>query len=159
LGAEFSPHIFTTPTEHNMQTFIPQSSFVKSAACLDMKRLGKQRVECLQILHALTNPDYGWQNHPAVRMWRGHERALAHYGIAICDEWIGRGYNDSCLAKIKAVVRRAPKRSAELPDWFSGRKLKLICSSHRSNLLRKDPAWYGQFGWPEPDDIEYVWPV
>jgi hypothetical protein len=31
--------------------------------------------------------------------------------------------------------------------------------SHRSNLLRKDPQWYGQFGWTVPDDLPYVWPV
>lgn len=53
-----------------MQTFLPYKSFAESAACLDNKRLGKQRVEVLQILKALHNPSYGWQNHPAVKMCR-----------------------------------------------------------------------------------------
>lgn len=38
-----------------MQTFLPFPSRVKSARVLDDRRLGKQRVECLQILGALTD--------------------------------------------------------------------------------------------------------
>ena len=37
-----------------MQTFLPYKSFVKSLNCLDNKRLGKQRVEAMQILNAIT---------------------------------------------------------------------------------------------------------
>lgn len=61
-----------------MQTFLPYSSFSKSASVLDNKRLGKQRVECLQILKALSDPAYGWQNHPAVKMWKGYTDRLVH---------------------------------------------------------------------------------
>lgn len=57
-----------------MQTFLPYPSFRESAKCLDNKRLGKQRVECIQIIKAINNPKYGWQNHPAVKMWRGTPR-------------------------------------------------------------------------------------
>lgn len=32
-------------------------------------------------------------------------------------------------------------------------------ASHRSNLLRKEPEHYTQFGWTEPPDLAYVWPV
>lgn len=32
-------------------------------------------------------------------------------------------------------------------------------ASHRSNLLRKEPEYYTQFGWTEPPDLPYVWPV
>ena len=54
-----------------MQTFLPVADFAESARLLDSPRLGKQRVETLQILRALELPDYGWANHPAVLMWRG----------------------------------------------------------------------------------------
>ena len=74
-----------------MQTFLPYSDYDQSAAVLDYRRLGKQRVEAKQIMFALSDPNYGWQNHPAVRMWRGHEYQLAQYGIAICYEWRKRG--------------------------------------------------------------------
>ena len=46
------------------------------------RRLGKQGVEALQVVRALTRPGYGWQNHPAVRMWRGYEETPGAYGIA-----------------------------------------------------------------------------
>lgn len=41
-----------------MQTFLPFSDFKKSAESLDYRRLGKQRVECLQILAALADGPY-----------------------------------------------------------------------------------------------------
>lgn len=37
-----------------MQTFLPYADFAESASVLDQKRLGKQRVETLQIFQALT---------------------------------------------------------------------------------------------------------
>jgi Pyrimidine dimer DNA glycosylase len=42
-----------------MQTFLPYPDFVACARVLDSRRLGKQRVEALQILRALLVPDYG----------------------------------------------------------------------------------------------------
>jgi len=42
-----------------MNTFLPYPDFVKSAQCLDYRRLGKQRVEAWQIYLALTKENYG----------------------------------------------------------------------------------------------------
>ena len=39
-----------------MQTFLPYPDFERSAKVLDNKRLGKQRVEVLQILNVLLRP-------------------------------------------------------------------------------------------------------
>lgn len=80
-----------------MQTFLPYPSFTESAKVLDMKRLGKQRVECKQIINALEGTSKGWQNHPAAIMWRGYLPALAEYGLVICEEWVSRGYKDTLL--------------------------------------------------------------
>ena len=66
-----------------MQTFLPYADFERSARALDAKRLGKQRVETIQVVRALTRPGYGWANHPAVLMWKGYEEALGRYGF--CD--------------------------------------------------------------------------
>jgi len=41
-----------------MQTFLPYPDFERSARALDLKRLGKQRVECIQVLRGLTRPGY-----------------------------------------------------------------------------------------------------
>lgn len=136
-----------------MQTFLPYESFEASALVLDNRRLGKQRVEVLQLLRAMSGLTKGWTNHPAARMWRGSPGALADYGIAICDEWIRRGFKDTCRAKIAA---HRPPGDAPRPAWLGNHAFH---SAHRSNLLRKDPVHYGQFGWSEPPTQPYVWPV
>src|SRR5687768_5243480 len=56
-----------------VQTFLPYPDFERSARALDPRRLGKQRVEVLQICNALHRETGGWINHPVTRMWRGFE--------------------------------------------------------------------------------------
>lgn len=136
-----------------MQTFLPYADFELSAAALDNKRLGKQRVETLQILKALTLPEYGWKNHPATKMWTGHTNALVEYGLAVCREWKSRGFKDTCYEKI-CDFRRG--WSVVKPTWLGDER---VHSSHRSNLLRKDDTHYSQFGWVESNDLDYYWPV
>jgi len=139
-----------------MQTFLPYSDFQKSAKCLDNKRLGKQRVECLQILNCLLVKETRWKNHPAVLMWRGYENWLVGYGSWICSEWINRRFKDTCYGKIVdmgAYIYHYPK---EPPPWLEDERLH---SSHRSNLLRKNSDWYGQYNWTEPNDLSYFWPT
>lgn len=137
-----------------MQTFVPYGSdFRRTAEVLDRQRLGKQRVEAWQIIKALTMQQYGWQNHPAVKMWRGHTEALAQYGIVMCREWIGRGYNDTLLERFYPY---APSMQSDWPEWLDRPD---VIISHRSNLIRKRPDIY-QIIWPDvSDDIPYVWPT
>lgn len=62
-----------------MQTFTPYSDFEESLRTLDLKRLGKQRVEVIQIVRALTVPGYSWSSAPGrthVEGVRGGARAL-----------------------------------------------------------------------------------
>jgi hypothetical protein len=138
-----------------MQTFLPHANFTESAKCLDMKRLGKQRVEVLQLLNSLTGKTLGgWKNHPAREMWRGHEQALVVYGLAICSEWISRGYKDTCYDKINAFNTNAP--SPTMPSWLGREDIHL---SHKSRLIQKYPEHYRPL-WPDaPDNLEYTWPV
>lgn len=135
-----------------MQTFVPYVDDALSARVLDNKRLNKQIVECAQILNALLNPAAkGWVNHPAVRMWRGYEARLVRYTEAMQAERVRR-YGKP----INVALREPPPSSrADDPPWWKS----LVHSSHRSNLLRKDPAHYGRYGWPETSDKPYVWPV
>lgn len=142
-----------------MQTFLPYADFAESARCLDRLRLGKQRVETYQLLKALLVPGSGWANHPAARMWRGYEAWLAEYGLVICREWRSRKYKDTCLMKIHSICDEFDLvpfgDGSGGPPWLGD---SAFHSAHRSNLLRKDPVWYGQYGWTEPPDLEYVWP-
>ena len=142
-----------------MQTFLPLEDFSQSARVLDSSRLGKQRVETLQILKALADPAYGWQNHPAVAMWRGADAWLMQYGIAVCDEWISRGYKDSLGVQFHEMLigrRLCYGSEADKKPWWLGDPRLHI--SHQSNLLRKAPWAYGHL-WPDvPRDLEYWWP-
>jgi hypothetical protein len=90
-----------------MQTFTPYSDFEESLRTLDLKRLGKQRVEVIQIVRALTVPGYAWSSHPAVLMWKGYEEALGRYGLIAYKVWTERGFGDSCAATIAADLRAA----------------------------------------------------
>jgi hypothetical protein len=60
------------------------------------------------------------------------------YGAAICQEWIRRGYVDTVAEKLRVHERPDP---AVLPPWFGDERSH---ASHRSNLLRKDPEFYGK---------------
>ena len=141
-----------------MQTFLPYASFEKSAAVLDQKRLGKQRVETLQIMAALVTHT-GWVHHPATAMWRGYEFNLLEYQYAICYEWhVVRGFKDTCLRKTIDLFWSRPylfEDRVESPSWLGSPQLH---RSHKSNLLRKNLAHYGQEGWDVPDNLEYIWP-
>lgn len=138
-----------------MQTFLPYPSFTQSAKCLDRQRLGKQRVEVLQILKTLRDGSR-WENHPAVRMWRDFELTLIDYGTAVCIEWLTRGYRDTCADKIAAFVDDFVIGRRYTPHWLGDEDFHL---SHRSNLIRKLPEHYGTL-WPDvPDDLPYVWPA
>ena len=91
-----------------MQTFLPYADFAQTASVLDDKRLGKQRVETLQIMTALVTHQ-GWVNHPATKMWLGYEYSLLEYQYAICFEWhVVRGHKDTCLRKTGEMFWRVP---------------------------------------------------
>lgn len=149
-----------------MQTFLPDPDFRRSAELLDARRLGKQRVEALQIVRALTRPGYGWQHHPAVLMWRGHLEALGRYGLEVVDRWVELGFGDTCGGTIREDLaaagidgvrtQRRLARAGALPAWLGDPELH---RSHRSALLRKDPAHYGPIFTDVPDDLPYHWPV
>lgn len=132
-----------------MQTFLPHRSFAQTMRCLDYRRLGKQRVEAMQILNTLRGRSLGWRNHPAVLMWKGHEPALRMYLRCAILEWKRRGYRNTM--KLPRVDRCSRRR----PSWLTDALIR----SHRSNLLRKDRQHYGRFGWNVPDDLPYRWPA
>jgi len=140
-----------------VNTFLPVEDFRESAKILDYRRLGKQRVEALQILRANLGMTKGWVNHPAAKMWKGHEPILVIYGLTMCEEWVSRGFKDSCMAKFQDVLDNEVFTTDQYkePYWLGASK---VHKSHQSNLLRKDPVHYSYYGWDVPDDLPYVWP-
>lgn len=139
-----------------MQTFLPFESFAESAVTLDRQRLGKQRVETLQIMQTLIY-GVGWVHHPAVKMWAGYEWQLLLYQEAVCNEWTGRGYRDTCLEKTtRLYLNHLEGGDDAVPFWLGDAALH---RSHQSNLIRKYPGHYRQYFPNVPDNLEYVWPV
>ena len=157
------PHqIATRGYANSMQTFLPYSDFARSAAVLDVPRLGKQRVETLQILRALELFDYGWGSHPAVQMWRGHTPALVCYGLTFVEAWTAGGRADTTagqIAEFAPEVVGCPQSELVadglMPPWWDDERLYL---SHRAALVRKDPEFYTPLFGEMDGDIPYFWP-
>jgi len=134
-----------------VNTFLPYADFKKTAECLDVKRLGKQRLEAHMIINILENPSkLGWRNHPAVKMWRGYIDALKMYFNAIVQEWIEREYvNNYSFYEIPDEV--------EMPWWMGNDDFHM---SHQASLLRKNPEFYAsKFAVSEEYQNQgYIWP-
>lgn len=161
-----------------MQTFLPVAStdFSQSAKMLDNKRLNKQALEGWQILMTLWELDpagehrtpKGWVNHPATKMWRGHEFTLYQYIIAMTNEWVDRGFKTTIGVKASATLMSAYEHglfplSQRKPSWMEDADFfESLASSHRRALLSKNYEHYSQFDWAEDTgahvaEYEYVW--
>ena len=123
-----------------MQTFLPYADPEASARVLDVKRLGKQRVECLQVVRGLTVPGYGWRRHPAVTMWTRCLEALARYSLTCCEVWVEAGREDTVASTLRAdlaaggvteVRSQAELEAAGAVPWWWGHEL--VHRSHRSH--------------------------
>ena len=140
-----------------MQTFLISENPIETAKILDNKRLGKQRVEAIQIAYALLGhtKSNAWKNHPAVLMWKGREWFLIHrYLRAILVNWETRGYkNYKCSQHFDNLFNLTRNFPQNTPYWFC----KKFFDSHKSNLMRKNSNYYY---WPGiPADLPYYWPV
>jgi hypothetical protein len=136
-----------------MQTFLPFSDFKKSFKVLDYKRLGKQRVEALQLLNILSGVSIGkgWTSHPALKMWVGYEEALKYYANLCIAEWINRGYKNT-------IVLYSYNENFEMP-WYIGDEN--FHRAMRARLIAKDEAFYLP-KFPDDKDFndgKYFWPV
>lgn len=131
-----------------MQTFLPVASLKASAEMLDYRRLGKQRVEALQIVNALLGRSDGWRNHPATQMWERNVSGLMAYHDFCIDEWVRRGYRNT--------MEKFGLRAYTLPDWFGDDEFH---ASHRAALLHKDFEFYSKYDWREQPALNYRWPT
>ena len=138
-----------------MQTFLPYPNFNESANTLDKRRLNKQRVEAYQILRAITDPSYGWQNHPAVNMWRGYDQALLYYALVMCQCWEDIGGADDADLQGRLIRQFCTGEEIRYPWWLGHSEFHL---SHKVNLYFKDPEYYGQL-WEFENPRPYFWPT
>lgn len=133
---------------------MPYTDFDQVANCLDSQRLGKQRVEALQILQSIPLGEHS----AACEMWRGHEYTLARYGHTMCVAWAIRGFRDNLRPLFAQHLTALPL--SPIPNWLnpSTEEAKRLMLTHRSNLVRKDPDYYRRY-WPTINPNErYYWP-
>lgn len=172
-----------------MQTFLPFPNFTMTALVLDQKRLGKQRVECLQILKTLKQGEWTCPNcsGPVTHFnpyktgyhcynceaplkktpWYNHPAVLMWKGY---ESGLMMYLNEMCLQWVNMGFKDTCWEKA-IEVGFSppnvGKPILLpdwfgnpaFHKSHQSNLLRKDTDHYGQYFMGVPDDLPYVWPV
>lgn len=151
-----------------MQTFLPSSNFFLAAKMLDSKRLNKQILEGYQILNVLSGMSNGWKNHPAVKMWAGHELSLFTYVKAMIGEAKSRGIKtDKNEDNLQALFTKVGESwGSGLPDWFFNEtSLMRVVTTHKVNLFKKDPMYYANFQTAEHspynapccDTCKYYW--
>jgi hypothetical protein len=155
----------------NMQTFITDHNMAVSASNLDDKRLGKQRVEALQIFECLMVKETRWKNHPAVKMWKGYDGFLLNnYIKSILFEWeYNRKFrNEKCRNKYNYYVEEYYIKVHERNKWIPINQMNFVkpywitdefIEAHRSNLIRKDPGHYRPLFPNIKEGLEYIWPV
>jgi hypothetical protein len=140
-----------------MQTFVPLPNYIESMRCLDKSRLGNQVwLEGMILLKG------GWPNHPASKMWRGHEYHLGLYLLDGCKvlEERSKAY-PTVIQRIQEAMFKF--KDTGPPTWLGN---DTFHASHRKALLFKNYNWYKQFCWKESPDIpdqhgklHYFWPT
>lgn len=133
-----------------MQTFLPYPDYYQALECLDDRRLRNQVFR-----EGKTLINGKWPHHPASKMWRGHYHHLALYCLEGLRVLRARGRAYPEWEQYYRVLRETFPDNGP-PPWLGDERLH---SSHRANLLRKDPDWHSQFGWTEEPTEGYWWPV
>jgi hypothetical protein len=146
-----------------MQTFITDHNVSIAAKNLDNTRLGKQRVEALQIFECLEVPESksyqnkSMRNHKAVQMWEGYSKFLIEVYVAeILYQWQEvRGFNNSkCFTKYMKYRNIVGEYPIIRPHWITDEFIE----AHRSNLIAKYPGFYRPLFPNTKDGLEYIWP-
>lgn len=130
-----------------MQTFLPVADFQASAEMLDNRRLGKQRLEALQLIRTIACGTGGWIHHPAAHMWSMNISALMRYHDVCIAEWVRRGFKNTMPMFVPPAY--------VMPDWFGDERFH---STHRAALLFKDESFYRRYDWQEAPCLHYLWP-
>jgi hypothetical protein len=138
-----------------MQTFLPYEEFHTSAMALDKRRCWKQVVEARQIVDVLEGKKVSWANHPAVKMWIGHELAMRQYFnefLEVCKE------KHDINTKYEKLYIGIPRYLIDYPWWLGDKNFH---RAMRSRLIKKDRDFYLPL-FPEDEgfnDGRYFWPV
>lgn len=151
-------------------TFLPYSSFVRSAEVLDKKRCWKQVIEAKQIIEILQSIEIAekmfysmlppslrkrrkipWENHPAVQMWDGYISALIMYFNVFLD-------TAKNIFKINTEYKKYTMPESIKFPWWQGNSD--FHRAMRAVLIKKKPEFYEPL-WPSDNGFnnsKYLWP-
>lgn len=171
-----------------MQTFLPFPHFTMSAQVLDKKRLGKQRVETLQILKVLWRGKYYCNDcqktithfNPYKTGFHCYDceaplKMTGWYNHPAVQLWIGHPWSlynyltEICKEwSIRGYKDTCYNKASILVSKnFSDVSANMLPhwfgnekfhSAHRAALLFKNYEYYKQFAWKEEPKLEYFWP-
>jgi hypothetical protein len=151
-----------------VNTFLVHSDYALSARFLDLRRLGKQRLEAHHMIQVLLGEKKSWINHPATKAWSNHMISLKHYFNCIVREWIRRGCknsyalydlgDESSLSDVAPPWTKSPRihysMMAQLqlkdPTFYNVPSLKEKIPPHLLQYFESMPSEYLRYG--------YVWP-
>lgn len=129
-----------------MQVFVPYSSPIKVAKCLDKRRLNKQIIECRQILKAINGETNAWKNHPVVKMYssENNKKWLLNY-MECLEAWKEGNIEQSNYYTILADTNKPLFLTEE------------FCNQHKRRLYSKSPELYQQFAkYGKSDENWYI---
>lgn len=135
-----------------MQTFLPYSNFTQIAITLDSKRLFNQINEAKVLIDLHDGrTDNKWKNHPAYKMWIGYVNHLKSYHNKMIK------YAKERKLNVTQDFFESDCTNENIPFFLYDPDPRVILS-HRSNLMRKKPDYYSQFGWKDYGINGYFWP-
>ncbi len=87
-------------------------------------------------------------------MWKGYEYALCIYSMAICHEWIKRGFKDTYLKKFNDIYEKYSRnwKNRDKPDWCFDEKLHL---AHQTFLVEEFSEHYLKY-FPENKHFDEI---
>lgn len=138
------------------RTWCPEREARLGASRLNRQHLVAQLGEGSIVLRALLEPcdGAGWRHHPAVRMWRGYERAFLAYLWAHLVEAESRGFfvDNFRWRFIQGYAAVGLLTPAVMPWWWGGR----IHERERAVLVARFPGHYVKF-WPDVSPLNGYW--
>lgn len=115
-----------------MQVFTPYPEPVKTADCLDSRRLNKQIIECRQILAAIEGESEAWKNHPIVKQYKNYIPYLHAYIMCLI------AFKDN---RLEDAIAHSDCAMLYKPEFLTTE----FCDQHKRRLYTKDKLFYAPF--------------
>lgn len=132
-----------------MNTPLPFANFAVCAMVLSDHHLDVALYDARKVQDCLQGRLLGYSTHPVVAMWRKNMLALMMYGDCMLRELHRRGHNPKRPLMLTSEFHHVPfLPDYAPPEWLGDFRFH---SQQRGILLRKNPEWYGQWGWTDDD--------